>query len=75
MTVHSQTPIIAYISWLKLNLDLFIVIYLKIFNVLSSLLQYISKSLGARKETLGNADKTGVGIWSNFNLYFVFQVL
>lgn len=75
MTVHSRTPTIAYISWLKLTLDLFIVIYLKIFNFLSSLLQYISKSPGAWKETLENAGKSGVEIWNNLSFYFVFQIL
>lgn len=44
MTVHPKTPTITYVPWLKLNLDLFIVIYLKIFNFLSSLMQYISVS-------------------------------
>lgn len=42
MTMHSKTPTIAYIPWLNINLDIVIVIYLKIFSFLSSLLQYIS---------------------------------
>lgn len=51
MTTYPKTPPVASTSWLKLHLDLFIVIYLEIFNFLSSLLQYISKNPGAWKDT------------------------
>lgn len=37
MTMHAQIPTIASIEWLQLNLDLLVVIYLQILNVLSFL--------------------------------------
>lgn len=32
MTMHAKVPMAAYIAWLKLNLDLLVVIYLEISN-------------------------------------------
>lgn len=51
MAMYPKTPIITYVPWLKLNLDLFIVIYLKIFKFLSPLMQYILVSWCMKRNT------------------------